>query len=577
MNLFKYLAAILSVCFASNCAAQNAPVAPSPGESTFRIFGVVVDLRSNQPVAGVRVMISSVSERNSVRSVKTTSNGSFLFDRLPRGKYSLGAESNGYPTQGYDQHEAYATAIAVGPDHDTEHIIFGLRPASAIRGTITNDDNEPVENATVRLFASAVTDGRLTTRMMQVKSTDDRGYYSFPHLPEGNYYVAVSGQPWYATNSFIVEQARQQGADSETMARVEQEAARLDLIYPLTFYPGTQDSEEAAPIQLAPGESVTADVLVHAVPSVHIRVPVAQTPQPASAEAPADARGTITFSTGRTIPYSAPPQVRVTQMVFGEPLDVGTGLSGTATPGEFELTGIAPGHYSLTVTKAGETDSTSTTQEADVSGEMELPAAAGISSTNVTGTVITDAGPKDQLFVRLFPRDHRQVYAAPIADGKFRIEQPVPPGTYEVGVGSTSDEAYLKSFTVTGAKIKGRSIQIVAGQPVHMSITMGAGMARIDGLASKAGKPFAGAMILLVPSDLENNSLLLRRDQSDSDGTFTLGPVVPGKYKVVAIQNGWQISWADPKILQPYLKDIPEIDVSGKGTMTVKAEVQSVK
>ena len=35
------------------------------------------------------------------------------------------------------------------------------------------------------------------------------------------------------------------------------------------------------------------------------------------------------------------------------------------------------------------------------------------------------------------------------------------------------------------------------------------------------GKPLAGAMILLVPEDAEMNLPKFRRDQSDSDGTFT--------------------------------------------------------
>jgi hypothetical protein len=100
-------------------------------------------------------------------------------------------------------------------------------------------------------------------------------------------------------------------------------------------------------------------------------------------------------------------------------------------------------------------------------------------------------------------------------------------------------------------------------------------MTRIDGIATKDGKPFAGAMILLVPVDFENNSLLTRRDQSDSDGTFTLGPIVPGKYKVVAIENGWTTSWADPKTIQPYLKNIAEVEVTGAATtMNVKVQVQ---
>jgi len=566
MNSLRHIGIVLALCIASISVAQTSAAAPNTGESTYRIFGVVVDLLSNQPIAGARVIISPVAERGSTRTVKTSSNGSFLFDRLSRGKYSLGAESHGYPIQGYDQHEAYATAIAVGPNLDSEHIVFRLRPGSAIRGTITNDENEPVESANVRLFYSSVENGRPTIRMMQAANTDDRGYYYFVHLREGNYYIAVSGHPWYAINSSYVEQARAQGADSETLARIEQEASRLDVVYPLTFYSGALSSDEATPIQLEPGQSVTADLSLNAVRPVRIRVPVPAQPEPVNSEP----------MIGR-IALRQPPQVRVTQMVFGEPVGIDAGMSGSSnSPTQFELTGVPPGHYSLIITQPGKDESTSRTQEVNLSDDIELATAGGVSSANVTGVVFSD-DPQEQPFVRLFAKDQRRSYPAPIADGKFRIAQPVPPGTYEVGVGSASDEFYLKSLSATGAKVKGRSIQIDAGQPVELSLTLGRGMSRIDGLATKGGKPFAGAMILLVPCDLETDSVLIRRDQSDSDGTFTLGPVVPGKYKVVAIQDGWKISWAAPKTIQPYLNDVPEVNVSGATTMNVKVEVQSVK
>jgi hypothetical protein len=530
MNYFRHLGIFLALCLAATSSAQTSPTAPAPSDS-YRIFGVVVDMLSNQPIAGARVMISPVAERGSVRTAKTSSNGSFLFDRLSRGKYSLGAESHGYPIQGYDQHEAYATAIAVGPNLDSEHIIFRLRPGGAIHGTITNDENEPVESANVRLFYSSVENGRSTVRMMLAAITDDRGYYSFTHLREGNYYIAVSGHPWYATNLSYVEQARAQGADSETLSRIEQEASRLDFVYPLTFYSGALSSDEATPIQLEPGQSVTADLSLNAVRPVRIRIPVPTQPDPTNGE---PMIGRITLR--------RPTQVRVTQMVFGEPLGIDTGISGSSNnPNQFELTGVPPGQYSLIITQPGKDESTSRTQEVNLSGDIDLPGAGGVSSANVTGVVLSDTTPQEQPFVRLFAKDQGRSYSAPVADGKFRIEQPVPPGTYEVGVGSASDEVYLKSLSATGAKVKGRTIQIVAGEPVQLSLTLGRGLTRIDGLATKAGKPFAGAMILLVPTDLETDSVLLRRDQSDSDGTFTLGPVVPGKYKVVAIQDGWKI------------------------------------
>jgi hypothetical protein len=53
-------------------------------------------------------------------------------------------------------------------------------------------------------------------------------------------------------------------------------------------------------------------------------------------------------------------------------------------------------------------------------------------------------------------------------------------------------------------------------------------------------------MVLLVPAagDIGREA---RVDQSDSDGTFTLPRTRPGKYVLMAIEDGWDLEWADEK------------------------------
>jgi hypothetical protein len=81
-------------------------------------------------------------------------------------------------------------------------------------------------------------------------------------------------------------------------------------------------------------------------------------------------------------------------------------------------------------------------------------------------------------------------------------------------------------------------------------------------------------MIVLVPEDPENNASLFRRDQSDSDGTFTLRSVLPGKYTLLAIQDGWNLEWQNPSVLRAYLKGGTVIDVSRDRKSDVKVKVQ---
>jgi hypothetical protein len=77
---------------------------------------------------------------------------------------------------------------------------------------------------------------------------------------------------------------------------------------------------------------------------------------------------------------------------------------------------------------------------------------------------------------------------------------------------------------------------------------------RVEGFArNKNGKGQPGVMIVLVPKEPLAFRVLIRRDQSDSDGSFSLRDVTPGQYTVVAIQDGWELDWERPEVIGRYL------------------------
>jgi hypothetical protein len=102
---------------------------------------------------------------------------------------------------------------------------------------------------------------------------------------------------------------------------------------------------------------------------------------------------------------------------------------------------------------------------------------------------------------------------------------------------------------------------------------MARGIGTLDGVALKGGKPFAGALVLLSPEQAEDNLVLLRLDQSDSDGSFTLHDIVPGKYTLLALADGWVLEWAKPEVLRPYLAGGTKLEV-GAGASKVQVKVQ---
>ena len=104
------------------------------------------------------------------------------------------------------------------------------------------------------------------------------------------------------------------------------------------------------------------------------------------------------------------------------------------------------------------------------------------------------------------------------------------------------------------------------------------GSSNIEGIAKRAGKPFAGAMVVLVPKNPKADHDLFRRDQSDLDGTFSLRNVVAGSYTLLAIENGWDLDWSQPSVISAYLRHGRKIEVAGQSGAPIIAnevEVQS--
>ncbi len=144
--------------------------------------------------------------------------------------------------------------------------------------------------------------------------------------------------------------------------------------------------------------------------------------------------------------------------------------------------------------------------------------------------------------------------------GLAEFEQ-VASGAYEIFVQSGPLRYSIAHIGAEGAQVSGQTVTIAAGSSPSIALSLVAGDVEVDGIAHKAGRPFAGAMIVLVPNDPEMNHSLFRRDQSDLDGTFTLRGVVPGAYTLLAIEDGWDLDWSQTSVISAYVKHGKKIQV----------------
>ncbi len=561
--------AVFVLLFALGSVAQAQPAASTPGGSSlqrYRIAGVLLNSLSGGPIASATVAIApttNLDDNEISRTVTTSADGRFAFAGLTRGKYSMMASARGFGLQYFDHHDAYATAIAVGPDLDSEQLVFRLQPDASIEGQVADENGDPVPNAMVRLFERRIEDGQQKTSPMNQAQTDDQGHFHIGHLAMGTYYLAVAARPWYAQNDRSALRRRPAVLDAYDQA--VREAAALDVTYPLTFYPDSPDSAGASPIVLHPGERATADMVMQAVPALHLRIRTG---------------GGSTNNSPVTTGNSTFP--KVSQRLFEGYLDpVFNAPVSRSEAGVVELMGLAPGHYIIEMpgSSAGneKVPGRAWYREIDLAGDAELNAGDAPAFATVSGSVSFQGAPgvpKDTALRLSNPATGESFSTLISSKGQIDFSaDAIRPGRYNVSLAS-SERFFLSKISATGARLIGRTLEIGGGSNVHIVGVATRGVAQVDGLALRDGQPFAGAMIVLVPGDPANNLPLFRRDQSDSDGTFTLPNVVPGQYTVVALANGWDLEWSNPATLKPYLKGGETVQVSGEGKLQIKVQVQ---
>jgi hypothetical protein len=548
--------------------------AQQPNGAGFKIDGRLVDGSSNQPIAHARVAMAAVTQRNDFTTVVTAEDGLFSFSGLEPGKYTLSAQAHGYVFQAFNQHDQYSSSIVVGVNTNSSGLVFRLYKENVIEGTVTDEAGEPVRDANITLYQTGTANGSAGTRVRSHGATNDEGHYHIGHLAPGDYMISVVARVWYARRRHLnttianirggtmgssISLAVGDGARDSAPSEPETPNA-LDLAYPTTFFPGVTEAGSAAVIHLSHGEKYVADFNLQTVRALHMKVAAPENPQTH-----------LNFQLAQ-------------KMMDGTTTPVST--QSTRLPnGEWEIEGIAPGQYTLTAftytppkpgEKPGPLTQTSTTREINATGNDVVDDGKTTPAAVVKAKLLFDPGAavsKTSSLV-LFDFKTRRSIAEQISEnGEIEFKEHVPPGNYEVSINSNGS-SFIRSVLATGTRAYGRTVVIRGSVPVKLEIAIGKGQGQINGVALRDGQPLAGVMIVAVPADPVHNQVLFRRDQSDSDGTFTLLNVVPEEYTVLALENGWDMQWLKPAVLKPYLAQGEVLRVEQNGKYELKLKVQ---
>lgn len=561
---------ILVAAFMLHTLARAQDMKPA---TTYRITGTVVSSRDGSPVRRCQISVrpsdssgrmqpagpSLARQRRPVSNEISTSadaSGHFSIDLPSAGMWVLSGSAPGFRLQTYEHHESFFSSIVLTSTAPTYRADVRLDPDSSISGYVIDEGSEPVRNAHIALYSAAASIPNGLTPPGTARSfaqTDDRGHYELSNLAPGNYQVSVQAEPWYA-------QAVRGGGRATISGDMSAANPALDVIYPTTWLPGVTEKSSAEIVSLKGGEAHRADFNLVPAPAVHLRVaasPPIQTAQSINSQE----RGGI----GRGL--TPPPVIPMLQRVSnGEPggLSLSTHIDAS---GQVDVGGLSPGLYRVGLGRGR--NGNEPVQFLRITGEQRsVDLSSAIPAADLTIRFEGEAN-GSHVQVALTDVDSGAVFRS-VAQGGFRHSGgqaqteddtdrriQVPPARYRIVLATPNsgpDDLSLTGISVKGKTVPSRVIAVESGSAI-VSLQVAHGRASVAGIVRLGKEPIRAAMVMLVPATFgEAGDIdVLRRDQTNTDGSFSLQGVLPGEYILLAIDRGWDVNWQDPRTLQRYL------------------------
>lgn len=520
----------------------------------YSVTGAVINEVNREPLAECTVHLIAnpeaipgklLQDPSYSKDVVSDEQGRFRFDHVPVGAYNLQAERRGFPTRAFEDHDGFSSAVVTGPNIDNQDLVIRLVPPSSIFGYVIDEASEPVRQAPVQLYQESK-DASSKFQRMDATMTDDRGRFEFPRLKPGKYYLSVTAKPWYAQNM-----------SSQVSDKLSPATRGLDVTYPTTFFPGVVDPNAADAITVKSGNQSQADIALSPIPALHLRIQI-----PANS-----ARRPDMYSLHQVSPD-------------------GTFSPSTANMhmddrGGIEFSGLAPGAYEVETSESrvfrpATAPYMALHREVQLSGDTIISGQEGFASQiSVVGKLVSASGAAAEGVMIAFESAHtKQMQSVGTSrDGLFSIT--LPPGAYRVVPETSGGLTYVTQMVAEGAAASGDRIVLKAGQTtVNMVVQVGSGLATVEGYARKGGKAARAVSVALVPVKKSFEANLIRRDQTNTDGSFSLPRVVPGLYRLISVERGWELDWESAEAVQRYLAKGLLVEIKAGDKLQKEVEAQ---
>lgn len=515
----------------ANALAQNSGAVAEPSHLA-AIQGTVIKEPDGQAVK--KALIELIAENQSEGgdyTATSAADGSFRIENILPGRYHLFAERNGFLEIEKQRGRSEGRRLTLVAGQEVKDLVIRLQSAAVVHGRVTDEDGDPLPNAEVTVFRWTFATGHRHWEQAGSERSNDLGEYRIPNLIAGNVYVSVVPPPDFKS---LIEG----GAAANPSHSAPDKPAPMT--YQTTYYPGTTDRSQAAPLQLHAGDDLSIDFSL--VPSARLSI-----------------HGSL---------LNVPPQSSASILLQSR--DFSLVLSGTEMrkDGTFLIPDVSPGSYTIVATVEGsvpmmarqslqvgssnvEGVRLSPQPGATIRGRLRLEGKKGQFDPTQLFVSLRSVDGEDEALGMLQTALGQGLDAHVNADGTFEWSN-VPTGSYVVQFteNSGASELAIKSVLAGGRDVSDTGVAVNGGVvALDLVATTDGGV--IEGVIADAnGNPIPDAVVIAVPNPTRRNRADFRKAVSDQNGRFSLPGLRSGQYTVLA----WESLDGEPYYDREFLK-----------------------